>query len=604
MHWKRNFCFVGLFAWSFWTTPCHGSKDQKEETMLEKSVFHLNKQLEMQYGFAQAVAAGSAIYVSATLPKDTTGSGVYPNAFQMETQIRKVYSDLKVTLNYFGCNFNNIVEENIYTTDMATLTQAMYIRSEFISGDSKMTSTVIQIFSLLDPSAMVAVSVVAEMGDYPQDNVFYLHQSWEQQHGMAHAVLVGDLLRTSSTQSLDDWGNVLYPYDYSSQIKKVYSDLTKTLAHFSLDWSHVISERVYTCNMYTFMHNLDARALVIGNYSHFATSWTEVVQLINPGLVISVSIEAYLGNGKWKTFSIAPRIEQKYHYVQAVSAGPYLRVSGTQSMDGNAVVVALGDMWGQIAKVYADISSTLGALGTDWSQVVREQIYTLDILALGWANGARLNFLQQQTNLTAEWLKTAEMVVPGSLLQVHLAVDLRLTSPSQVILNPQGTQVPQVPQLLPKQNRPQQPSLHFSWEDLILHYWWLVVLASVLLSIMIGTVVILVMRRRGNKTLPNQSPDNRGRVAALTNRNRKIDWTSRRSDASPLTLFRMDQIEQIENSCLPTPVQPRIGELASLLSNGFNPVHGAISINSIISPDLVDDEISHLTSSRVILRHT
>lgn len=125
------------------------------ESALEKTVYHLNDQLEFQYGYAQAILVGSTLYISGTMPKDSSsgsgGAGLYPNAFQMETQMRKIYGDLKATLGHFGLNFYDVIEESIYTTDMASLNQAMYIRSEFISPQAKMTSTTVQIYSLLDP---------------------------------------------------------------------------------------------------------------------------------------------------------------------------------------------------------------------------------------------------------------------------------------------------------------------------------------------------------------------------------------------------------------------------------------------------------------------
>jgi len=613
------------------------------QSTILKTVYHLNKQMEFQYGYAEAVKAGTTIYISATFPKDVSGSGIYPNAFQMETQIRKVYGDLKVTLNHFGLNFNNVIEENIYTTDMGSLMQAMYIRSEFISSESKMTSTWIQIYSLLDPTALVAVSMVAELGDSPQTNVFYLHESLEQQHGMAHAVLVKDLLRTSSTQSLDDWGNVLYPYDYTMQITKVYTDLTTTLAHFGLSWKDVILERVFVCNMFLFKQHLPTRATVLNNHTQFAIAWTEVVAMSKPGLVLSVNIEAYAGSGKRKVFSMAHQVEQQYGFIQAVQAGPYLCVSGTQSIDGNGVVVGLGDMWGQVSKVYADISMTLGQFDADWNQVVLESTYTLDLLALGWASGARFNFLNDRTNLSSVWLKTAEMVFSGTLLQTHILADLRLESASQAAQQAAAKHT-KGPVVTPSSGEASpHTSFHFLEYFLIvgsvlLFVWLLALLVRhctcwhvfppatlkeihPLVEVEAQTkspkrngkskeekkrssaggeqskithnmtVMIPSMEAKG---LQDGKELKRGRSALSKKSDGTIDWTSRRSDSSPLTLFRMDQMELANSDTIPT-IQPSDAEDTFLLESTYersplSAMYGAISINEIISPDLIPED--------------
>jgi enamine deaminase RidA (YjgF/YER057c/UK114 family) len=114
-----------------------------------KEKFHFNKNVEDEYGYAQAVKVGNTIYISGV-----AGRG------PMDQAIDRVYRGLERTLQHYGATFENVVKENLYTTNMEEMIKHQQKRREFYKNDYPAASWV-QISRLFVPDAVLEVEIIA-----------------------------------------------------------------------------------------------------------------------------------------------------------------------------------------------------------------------------------------------------------------------------------------------------------------------------------------------------------------------------------------------------------------------------------------------------------
>ena len=94
--------------------------------MSKPDYFHLRPDVEKAYGYTHAVRIGDDIKVSGAVSMDDEGN---PTAVgDLEQQMRNVYADLRKVLEHYGCTFDDVVVENVFTTDMAGFLDAAAYR--------------------------------------------------------------------------------------------------------------------------------------------------------------------------------------------------------------------------------------------------------------------------------------------------------------------------------------------------------------------------------------------------------------------------------------------------------------------------------------------
>ncbi len=102
-------------------------------------------------GYAQAVLVDNVLYVSGTV-----ASG------DMAAQLKGVYSGIERTLKAYGATFQNVVKENLYTTDIEAVKLNNEVRKAFYKGDYP-AATWVQITRLFMQQALVEVEVIAHL---------------------------------------------------------------------------------------------------------------------------------------------------------------------------------------------------------------------------------------------------------------------------------------------------------------------------------------------------------------------------------------------------------------------------------------------------------
>lgn len=113
-------------------------------------------------------------------------------------------------------------------------------------------------------------------------------------------------------------------------------------------------------------------------------------------------------------------LEQVAGYSQAVMAGDHLFISGCVSWDMDGRPLHVGDFPAQVQAVYADIDATLKAHGMSAADVVRETIYTSDMIGLASANEKRLEYYRDVTPPASTWVEIRRLVHPDLLLEVEV----------------------------------------------------------------------------------------------------------------------------------------------------------------------------------------
>ena len=123
-----------------------------QEPTITKQKFHWGGQQDTTAGYTQAVLTGHVLYISGTVGMGQT----------MEAQLKSIYEGIERTLRHYGATFQNVVKENLYTTDIEATKAANGVRKPFYKGDFP-AATWVQISRLYMPTALVEVEVIAHL---------------------------------------------------------------------------------------------------------------------------------------------------------------------------------------------------------------------------------------------------------------------------------------------------------------------------------------------------------------------------------------------------------------------------------------------------------
>ncbi|MBZ9628374.1 RidA family protein [Psychroflexus sp. CAK1W] len=78
--------------------------------------FLLRPEVEKAYGYSHAVKIDRDIKISGAVSMDDEGNPTAVGDFLQ--QLKNCYTDLGKILNHYGCSFDDVVKENVFTTDM------------------------------------------------------------------------------------------------------------------------------------------------------------------------------------------------------------------------------------------------------------------------------------------------------------------------------------------------------------------------------------------------------------------------------------------------------------------------------------------------------
>ncbi len=118
--------------------------------------FLLRPEIEKAYGYSHAVKIGSSIKISGAVSMDDEGN---PTAVgDLEQQMKNCYADLEKILDHHGCTFDDVVVENIFTTDMPLFLEKSGYRSEIYTQHFP-TGTWVGVAALAIPEFLIEIEL-------------------------------------------------------------------------------------------------------------------------------------------------------------------------------------------------------------------------------------------------------------------------------------------------------------------------------------------------------------------------------------------------------------------------------------------------------------
>ena len=120
--------------------------------------FLLRPEVEKSYGYSHAVRIGDGIKISGAVSMDNEGN---PTAVgDLEQQMKNAYSDLEQVLKHYGCTFDDVIVENVFTTDMAKFLEVAAYRNSIYTKEFP-TGTWLEVKGLALPEFMIEIELEA-----------------------------------------------------------------------------------------------------------------------------------------------------------------------------------------------------------------------------------------------------------------------------------------------------------------------------------------------------------------------------------------------------------------------------------------------------------
>lgn len=120
--------------------------------------FLLRPEVEAAYGYSHAVKIGDDIKISGAVSMDDEGN---PTAVgDLEQQLKNAYSDLEKVLSHYGYTFDDVIVENVFTTDMAKFLEVAAYRSSIYTKQFP-TGSWLEVKGLALPEFLIEIELEA-----------------------------------------------------------------------------------------------------------------------------------------------------------------------------------------------------------------------------------------------------------------------------------------------------------------------------------------------------------------------------------------------------------------------------------------------------------
>ena len=132
---------------------CFAFTDLSAQNEINKEKWHWGSELKQDTsaGYVQTVKVDNVLYISGAVARDVTPE-----------DIKRVYQALERSLKAFGATFQNVVKENLYTTDMEAMKKYNDARKVFYKGDFP-AATWMGVTRLFMADAKLEVELIAHL---------------------------------------------------------------------------------------------------------------------------------------------------------------------------------------------------------------------------------------------------------------------------------------------------------------------------------------------------------------------------------------------------------------------------------------------------------
>lgn len=152
-------CAAFILGFAFADNGSQSAEAQEQSARKDTpEYFLLRPEVEKAYGYSHAVKIGDDIKISGAVSMDDEGN---PTAVgDLEQQMKNVYSDLEKVLKHYGYTFDDVVVENVFTTDMARFLEVSPYRNSIYTKQFP-TGTWIEVKGLALPGLMIEIELEA-----------------------------------------------------------------------------------------------------------------------------------------------------------------------------------------------------------------------------------------------------------------------------------------------------------------------------------------------------------------------------------------------------------------------------------------------------------
>ena len=143
-------------------TGCKQSTVEEKTTVTTESekpdYFLLRPEVEKTYGYTHAVKIGDDIKISGAVSMDDKGNLTAPGS--MEQQMKNCYADLQKILEHYGCTFDDVIVENVFTTNMSEFINVSGYRNSIYKKQFP-TGTWLEVKGLALPGQLIEIDMEA-----------------------------------------------------------------------------------------------------------------------------------------------------------------------------------------------------------------------------------------------------------------------------------------------------------------------------------------------------------------------------------------------------------------------------------------------------------
>jgi 2-iminobutanoate/2-iminopropanoate deaminase len=120
--------------------------------------FQLRPAVEKAFGYTHAVRIGDDIKISGAVSMDDKGN---PTAVgDLEQQMKNAYADLDKVLKHYGLTFDDVIVENVFTTDMAKFLEVAGYRNSIYTKQYP-TGSWLEVKGLALPGFLIEIELEA-----------------------------------------------------------------------------------------------------------------------------------------------------------------------------------------------------------------------------------------------------------------------------------------------------------------------------------------------------------------------------------------------------------------------------------------------------------
>jgi 2-iminobutanoate/2-iminopropanoate deaminase len=312
--------------------------------------------------FAPFSRLGRFISLSAVPGTDASGRLAVGD---VQAQTRQALANLKAAAEAAGASLDRAAKVNVFLKHASDFAAMNAVYAPIFAVDPPARTTVVS--ALRHPDALVEIAMVLVAPGEPREIVH--PAAWSRSpNPYSYGIRSGDTLVLAGLVSRRGADNSMVPGDMATQMRTILDNAKELLAAGGMDFSDVVSSRVYITAADGFREMNAAYAAAFP--ANPPARATVCVELMNPELVVEITFVAVRDAGRRiigpaGTLPLSP----------GVLAGGRLYLSG---MLGNTPETA-GDAAAQTAEMMARIGRTLEAGGHSWGDVGEAFLYVTDV---------------------------------------------------------------------------------------------------------------------------------------------------------------------------------------------------------------------------------